>query len=77
MTMKAFEKGNTLNRVAGGITVCLAGGMLIFLGDGHDSLVSKLIVVCGVVFTIVGIGILRYLMFQRKDYEDTTQTFRR
>ena len=67
MTIKDFEKGNILNRAAAGITVCLAGSLLIFLGDHHDSLVSKMIVVCGVAVTIVGLGFLRYLTFERRN----------
>ena len=64
MTIKAFDKGNTLKKIAGGIIICLVGGMLIFLGDGHDSLWSKAIVVLGVTTTLIGMGILRYLQFQ-------------
>ena len=64
---KIFDKGNKLSLVAGGIAVCLVGGMLIFLGDGHDSLSSKVIVASGVIITVVGIGFLRYLPFQARD----------
>lgn len=64
---KIFDKGNTLGLVAGGITTCLAGCMLIILGDGHDSLSSKVVVVSGVIITVVGIGFLRYLPFRARN----------
>ena len=48
--------------IAVGIGVRLLGVVLIYLGDGHTSLWSKALVVVGVVISVTGIGILRYLL---------------
>jgi hypothetical protein len=53
-----------LKKVAIGIIVRLAGVGLIALGDGHDSLWAKALVVVGVAILITGMAILRYLLFQ-------------
>ena len=55
-------KRKKLKMVAVGIIVRLFGVSLILLGDGHDSLLSKALVVFGVVISVTGIGILRYLL---------------
>jgi hypothetical protein len=46
-----------------GLAVRLVGVGLLWLGDGHDSLFRKGLVVLGVILSIGGIGILRYLLF--------------
>ena len=46
-----------------GLAVRLVGVALLWLGDGSDSLLGKGFVVIGVVLSIGGIGVLRYLLF--------------
>lgn len=53
-----------LKKVAIGIIVRLIGVGLIALGDGHDSLWAKGLVIVGVAIMITGMAILRYLLFQ-------------
>ena len=50
--------------IASGIIVRLFGAGLIFLADGHDSLWSKALVIAGVIISVTGIGILRYLLLR-------------
>jgi hypothetical protein len=45
-----------------GLAVRLVGLLFIWLGDGHDSVFRKGLVVLGVVLSIGGIGVLRYLL---------------
>ena len=45
-----------------GLAVRLVGLLLIWLGDGHDSVFRKGLVILGVVLSIGGIGVLRYLL---------------
>lgn len=45
-----------------GLAVRLFGVLLIWLGDGHDSLFRKALVILGVILTIGGITVLRYLL---------------
>ena len=45
-----------------GLSVRLAGLGLIVLGDGHNTLFRKSLVVIGVVLTVGGIAVLRYLL---------------
>jgi hypothetical protein len=47
-----------------GIGIRLVGLLMIVLGDGHASLFSKLVVVAGVILSIFGIGVLKWLSFQ-------------
>ena len=47
-----------------GLIVRLAGVLLIVLGDGHSSLLAKASVIAGVIITVGGMGILRWLLFQ-------------
>jgi hypothetical protein len=47
-----------------GLSVRLFGALLILLGDGHDTLLAKGSVVLGVIVTVTGMGILRWLLFQ-------------
>ena len=52
-----------------GLAVRLVGVLLIWLGDGHDSVFRKGLVVLGLILSIGGIGVLRYLLisgFRRK-----------
>jgi hypothetical protein len=58
------DQHKKLKAVAVGITVRLFGGVLILLGDGHTSLWSKALVIVGVIISVTGIGILRYLLLQ-------------
>ena len=46
-----------------GLAVRLVGVALLWLGDGSDNLFRKGLVVTGVVLSIGGIGVLRYLLF--------------
>lgn len=48
------------------LLVCAAGGGLIHLGDGASGVGNKVAVVVGVTVTIVGIGVLRYLLFAKR-----------
>jgi hypothetical protein len=45
-----------------GISIRLAGLALIWFGDGSSSLPRKTMVVVGVVLSVGGIGVLRYLL---------------
>jgi len=45
-----------------GLAVRLVGVGLIWLGDGHESVFRKSLVVSGVVLTVGGITVLRYLL---------------
>lgn len=52
-----------------GLAVRLVGLLLIWLGDGHESVFRKALVVLGLILSIGGIGVLRYLLvsgFRRK-----------
>lgn len=52
-----------------GLAVRLVGVLLIWLGDGHDTVFRKGLVVLGFILSIGGIGVLRYLIisgFRRK-----------
>lgn len=46
-----------------GLAVRLVGVALLWQGDGSDGLLGKGLVVIGVVLSIGGIGVLRYLLF--------------
>ena len=45
-----------------GLAVRLIGILLIWLGDGHDTVFRKGLVVLGLILSIGGIGLLRYLL---------------
>ncbi|MES2697194.1 MAG: hypothetical protein V4773_27260 [Verrucomicrobiota bacterium] len=45
-----------------GVVIRLLGLALIWLGDGHDNVFRKALVVTGVVLSIGGITVLRYLL---------------
>jgi hypothetical protein len=47
-----------------GLLVRVVGLLLIWAANGHSSLASKIIVVIGVVLSVFGIGILKWLSFQ-------------
>lgn len=64
MASHLSDRHKKLKMVALGIFVRLVGVSLIALGDGHDSLWAKALVVIGVAIMITGMGILRYLLFQ-------------
>ena len=46
-----------------GLGVRLVGLLLIWLGDGSDSLGRKALVIVGVALSIGGIAVLRYLLY--------------
>jgi hypothetical protein len=54
----------TLRVFTVGLSVRLAGVGLIWLGDGHDGVFRKGLVVAGVVLSIGGIGVLKYLLLR-------------
>lgn len=56
------DRHKKLKVVVVGIVVRLVGLVLIFLGDGHESLWAKALVIVGVIISVTGIGILRYLL---------------
>ena len=56
------ERGRTLQTFAVGLLVRLAGLALIALGDGHDAWWAKGLVIVGVAISVLGIGVLRYLL---------------
>jgi hypothetical protein len=56
------EKSRRRKLFGMGLAVRLVGVLLIWLGDGHDSLFRKGLVVLGIVLSIGGIGVLRYLL---------------
>lgn len=45
-----------------GLAVRLLGLVLIWLGDGSPSLLRKALVVIGVILSVGGIAVLRYLL---------------
>ena len=45
-----------------GLAVRLSGLFLIWIGDGSDSLFRKTLVIVGVILSIGGIAVLRYLL---------------
>ena len=47
-----------------GLGVRLAGLGLIWLGNGHDSVVRKALVVIGVVLSVGGISVLKFLLYK-------------
>ncbi len=48
-----------------GLAVRVAGLGLVWLGDGSDSLWRKTLVVVGVVLSVGGIAVLRYLLLAK------------
>jgi hypothetical protein len=62
MAITRLDKRKKLKMIATGIIVRLAGVGLIVIGDGHDSLWAKALVVSGVIITVTGMAILRYLL---------------
>lgn len=63
-TMNNAKSGRKWRLVATGIAVRLVGLGLVVLGDGHDSVWSKALVILGVGMSVGGIAILRYLLLQ-------------
>jgi hypothetical protein len=47
-----------------GLLVRIVGLLLIWAANGRSSLASKIIVVIGVVLSVFGIGVLKWLSFQ-------------
>jgi hypothetical protein len=48
--------------IAIGLAVRLAGLAFIWLGDGHSDLFHKALVLVGVVLSVGGVAVLRYLL---------------
>lgn len=48
-----------------GLLICGVGSGLIAMGDGSGNPINKGMVITGVGLTILGIGILRYLLFAK------------
>ena len=61
-----------------GLSVRLAGCALIWLGDGHASPFRKGLVVVGVVLSVGGIAVLKYLLYagMRRDKGPTSRSNR-
>jgi hypothetical protein len=56
------EKRRKWKWLFSGLAVRLFGLFLIWIGDGSDSLPRKTLVIVGVVLSIGGIAVLRYLL---------------
>ncbi len=48
---------------ATGVGIRLVGLAFIALANGHDNLAAKALVVLGVLVSVLGMGVLRYLLF--------------
>ncbi len=46
-----------------GLAIRLVGVLLLWLGNGHDSMFHKGLVILGLILSIGGITVLRYLLF--------------
>lgn len=55
-------KRRTWRTFALGLSIRLAGLPLVYFGDGSPSLVRKAMVVVGVILSVGGIAVLRYLL---------------
>lgn len=60
--LTAMEKHQKWKWFGIGLAVRLIGVLLLWLGDGHDSVFRKALVVLGLILSIGGIGVLRYLL---------------
>ncbi len=58
----AVEKRRKWKWFGIGLAVRLVGLVLIWLGDGDDSFFRKAVVVFGLILSIGGIGVLRFLL---------------
>lgn len=63
MTVTLDRRGKLTTFVVG-LLIRLGGLALIALGNGHDNVWAKASVVVGVVISITGIAVLRFLLFQ-------------
>ena len=68
---RRVQKRRTWRMFGVGSAVHLVGVALLWLGDGHDGWFRKSLVVVGLVLSIGGIGILRFLLISgfRKNKE--------
>jgi hypothetical protein len=55
---------NNMSMFAISIACCISGTALIYLGDHCDSVIGITLVAIGVSCVVLGIGILRYLLFK-------------
>ena len=62
--LRSPEARKKLKTFAIGLAVRLAGIPLILIGDGHDALWAKALVIIGVIITVAGMTVLRFLLFQ-------------
>lgn len=46
-----------------GLAIRLFGAALVWLGDGHDSVFRKGLVASGLILSVGGIGVLKYLLY--------------
>jgi hypothetical protein len=58
-----MSKHPKLKTFALGLSIRLAGVALILLGDHHNSLFHKSLVVLGVILSIGGIAVLKFLLY--------------
>jgi hypothetical protein len=56
-----LKKRSNWTKFAIGLGVRCVGGLLIWLGDGDDSWFRKGVVIVGVVLSLAGIAVLRYI----------------
>ena len=59
---RRMQKQKRWRLFGAGLAVRLIGVALLWLGDGHDSWFRKGLVVVGLILSIGGIGILRFLL---------------
>jgi hypothetical protein len=60
-TTTSEQKPKTLRIILIGLSIRLAGLLLIVLGDGHEHIFFKALVVIGVILSMGGIGVLKWL----------------
>lgn len=58
----ATEKRRKRLLFGAGLAIRLVGVLLIWAGDGYDGMFRKGLVVLGLILSIGGIGVLRYLL---------------
>jgi hypothetical protein len=73
-TPSATPKHRTLAVFAWGLGVRLVGGAMIWAGDGHRHWISKVVVVIGIVLSIGGIGVLKWLAMQPRRRRERAAT---
>jgi len=77
LPIDAIEKRRKWKWIWIGLSVRILGVLLIFLGDGHDSVFRKALAVLGLILSIGGITVLRYLLiagFRKKPRSSKHET---